>query len=57
MAAASKYVSCGIPINIVMKLGDWASLAVFNTFYNRAKVRSNIVTTLDQVDLMDGQFD
>ena len=39
MAAASKAVDEGTPIDVVLNTGRWSSWRTFNLFYNRARVR------------------
>ena len=40
MAAAPKAIDCGVPIDVVLNTGRWASWQVFNRFYNRARLRA-----------------
>ena len=42
MAAASRMLDMGIPIEDVMKIGDWTSLHVFLVFYHRSRVQTNV---------------
>ena len=39
MAAASAAIDRGVPIDVVLNTGRWASWEVFNRFYNRARLR------------------
>ena len=36
MAAASAAIDCGMPIDVVLSIGRWASWQVFDNFYNRS---------------------
>ena len=38
MAAASAAIDRGMPIDVVLSTGRWASLQVFNNFYNRSRL-------------------
>ena len=40
MAAASAAINRGVPIDVVLNTGRWASWQVFNKFYNRARLRA-----------------
>ena len=40
MAAASAAIDRGVPIEVVLNTGRWASWQVFNKFYNRARLSS-----------------
>ena len=40
MAAASAAIDRGIPIDVVLNTGRWASWQVFNKFYNRARLHA-----------------
>ncbi|KZS05432.1 Uncharacterized protein APZ42_031378 [Daphnia magna] len=44
-AAASEAVNAGVPIDSVVRTGNWANKAKFNRFYNRASTESNIRST------------
>ncbi len=46
MAVATKLIEQGVPVSDVMALGRWRSINVFNRFYNRAKMRANILKLL-----------
>ena len=39
MAAASAALDRGVPIDVELNTGRWASWQVFNRFYNRARLR------------------
>ena len=39
IAAASAAIDRGVPIDVVLNTGRWASWQVFNRFYNRARLR------------------
>ena len=38
MAAASAAIDRGMPIDVVLSIGRWASWQVFNNFYNRSRL-------------------
>ena len=38
MAVASAAIDRGVPIDVVLNIGRWASWQVFNRFYNRARL-------------------
>ena len=40
MAAASAAIDRGVPIDVVLNTGRWASWQVFNKFYNRSHIRA-----------------
>lgn len=40
MAAASAAIDRGMPIDVVLHTGRWASWEVFNTFYNRSRLNA-----------------
>lgn len=46
MASASKMLDKGVPIEEVMKVGDWTSIHVFLVFYHRSRVQTNIPRAL-----------
>ena len=48
MAVATKLIEQGVPVADVMALGRWLSINVFNRFYNRAKMRANIMELLSK---------
>jgi integrase len=47
MAGATKMLEQGIPIDTVMKVGDWDSKTVFMKFYHRAKVMDGIAELMN----------
>ena len=40
MAAASAAIDRGVPIDVVLNTGRWASWQVFNKFFDRARLRA-----------------
>ena len=40
MAAASAAIDRGVPIDVVLNTGRWASWQVFNKCYNRSHIRA-----------------
>ena len=41
MAAASAAIDRGVPIDVVLNTGRWASWQVFDKFYNRSRLQSS----------------
>jgi hypothetical protein len=41
MAAASAAIDRGVPIDVVLDTGRWASWQVFNKFYNRSRLQAS----------------
>ena len=41
MAAASAAIDRGVPIDVVLNTGRWASWQVFNKFYNRSRLQAS----------------
>ena len=56
MAIAFKAIDRGVPIDVVLNTGRWASWQVFNKFYNRARLRA-VALSIGLTSLAYSPFD